>query len=386
MIRSRPKLVQVITRLIVGGAQLSMLALCEDLAADFDITIVCGPQTGEEGSLHRMARQLAPVIVLDALRRELNPRWDPMAVHALRRTLSRLDPDLVHTNSSKAGICGRFATAPLRARCVHTVHGWGHTPTDPWWRRRVFVGLERAAARRSAAIIAVSEETRRSGLRLQIGTSDLYRVIPEIVDTNPLDPDFAASRVRARESLGLRSSDEVIGWVGRFVAQKDPVTLASALAETLRLRPGARAVLVGDGPERGAVEAFLARHGVRERVMFTGVVHGARSLMPAFDVVVHPSGWEGQPIVVQESLAERIPVVTALVSGVRDLIEDGVNGFVVQPRSSGEMAQAVNRVLSARSMAVPLTSALRASVAQPGRRATVEQHRALYESLLSGEP
>jgi glycosyltransferase involved in cell wall biosynthesis len=381
----RPRVIHVITRLIVGGAQLSVVSLCEGLGEDFDMRIIAGPQTGVEGSLHRRAAATASLTVIDALRREISPRWDPVAVPTLRRVLRRLDGDIVHTHSSKAGIVGRFAAAGLRARVIHTVHGWGHTPADSWLRRAGFIALERVAAARCDALVAVSADNRDEGLAHRIGSRELYHVIPELVDLNPLDADFDQSRDLAREALGIPGDVEVIGWVGRFVEQKDPQTLSRVLSRLLLDRPLSRAVLVGDGPARGDVEATLRVAGVGDRVTFTGVVEGARKLMPAFDVLVHPSLWEGQPIVVQEALAERIPVVAARTSGIGELIRNGQSGFVVAPRAPEDMARAVAAVLDAPESSPPLSDVLLDDLrATHGSATVLQSYRDLYDALLKG--
>ena len=144
----RPRVVHVITRLVVGGAQLSVLALCEGLREHFDVRIVAGPQTGREGSLHRRAAEIAPLTVVEALRREISPRWDPVAIPRLRSLLRTLDGDIVHTHSSKAGIVGRFAAAPLRAESsIRSMAGVTRRLTQGCIAP-AFIALERAAARR----------------------------------------------------------------------------------------------------------------------------------------------------------------------------------------------------------------------------------------------
>ncbi len=379
----RPRIIHVITRLIVGGAQLSVISLCEGLRDDFDIQIVAGPQTGPEGSLHRRAAAAAPLTIADSLRREISPRWDPVAVPALRRLLRRLDGDIVHTHSSKAGIVGRFAAAPLRARSIHTVHGWGQTPADPLLRRAAFIALERAAAKRCDALVAVSADNRAEGLAHHIGRPDIYRVIPEVVELEPLDPDFLRSRERARQALEIDAGVEIIGWVGRFVEQKDPQTLARVVMGLLLDRPASHAVLIGDGPRRGDVEGALRGAGMGDRVTFTGVVHTARMLMPAFDVLVHPSLWEGQPRVIQEALAERIPVVSARASGIVELIRNGETGFIVAPHAPEEMIAAATIVLDTPALRAPLPSrAIDELRAKHGRAVVLDRHRELYDALL----
>jgi glycosyltransferase involved in cell wall biosynthesis len=379
---SKPRVVQVITRLIVGGAQLSVLELCRGLREHFDLRVICGPDHGAEGSLREAASEIAPVTVIPTLRREVSPHHDLAALLTLRRVFREGAPAIVHTHSSKAGILGRLAATP-EAKVIHTIHGWGHTPDNPGWMSRLFVTLEQVAATHSDALVAVSSDVREEGLRRGIGEPTKYRVIPELVDFEPVAGQFSAARQEARRRLGLADDEEVVGWVGRFVPQKDPETLLGVVERLLAARPGARAVLVGDGPLRVEVESEVARQGNARRTIFTGVRDDARHLYAAFDVVLHVSRWEGQPLVVQEAIAERIPVVATDAEGVRDLVLDGVTGYVIDPGDIHAAAEAVTRVLEGATVRAPLAEAAIEDVARRnGRGIALERHLELYEELL----
>jgi glycosyltransferase involved in cell wall biosynthesis len=174
----------------------------------------------------------------------------------------------------------------------------------------------------------------------------------------------------------------VIGWVGRFVPQKDPQSLADAIARILKIRQDAVAVLIGDGPRRREVAGRL--HEYAHRVHFAGIQKDARRLYAAFDVLLHPSLWEGQPLVVQEALSERIPVVMSRVASSHDLIRDGVNGFVVDPGNGAAVAERALVVLDTDSLRPPLgTNAVRHLADRTGSGRCVEAHRALYRRLLT---
>lgn len=382
--QGKPRLVHVITRLIVGGAQLTAIRLCDLLSDTYDTYLLTGPQIGVEGSLHEMARAATNVTIVPGLCREVDVRKDVGAVREVRHLIAQIDPAIVHTHSSKAGIVGRTAAVRGNARVVHTVHGWGHTPGDPLLRRAMFVGLERLAARHTDALIAVSEDVRAEGLRRRIGTSDQYHVIPGLVDLEPRSPDFALARRRARNALGIDEHVPIVGWVGRFAAQKDPETLIAAMAAVLHEHREARAVLVGDGTMRQSVERGLADPGIASRVLFTGVRHDARDLYAAFDVLMHPTLWEGQPLVIQEALAERIPVVSARVNGTQALIQDGVNGYLVDPGDHPAFSRRILEVLHGGGPSSPLPAeATERFAALAGEERSLTKHRDLYASLIS---
>jgi glycosyltransferase involved in cell wall biosynthesis len=380
---TRPRVIHVITRLIVGGAQRTVLELASALVDEFDVEIVCGPDEGPEGSLRAAVAEVAPVTVVPALRRDIRPFDDLRAVRQLRHVLEQRQVDVVHTHSSKAGIIGRRAS-PRTARLVHTIHGWGHTPADSAPRRWLFVALERRAAVRSDALVAVSEDTRDEGLRLGIGRADQYRVIPAgLVDFGLPAGGWAGARARARTELGIAPAAEIIGWVGRFSDQKDPPTLVRALEQTLLARPEATAVLVGDGPRRREAEARLRESAARDRVQFTGLRPDARRLMPAFDVLLHPSRWEGQPLVVKEALAERVPVVATRVSGVNELLGDRRLGAIVAVGDAAGMAEAAVSILEDPRRRAPVAEEAVAVVAERfGHDRVIAGHRELYREMV----
>jgi glycosyltransferase involved in cell wall biosynthesis len=381
--KERPSVVHVITKLVVGGSQLTVVGLCTRMIGEFEAHLVAGPEEGVEGSLRHAVPDAVSVYRIPSLRRDVDPVHDALAVGALRRLLRAIRPDIVHTHGSKAGVVGRLAARGCAACVVHTVHGWGHTPDDATLRRQAFVRLEQAMARHTDALVAVSRDVRDEGLRCGIGEPSRYVVIPAFVDLDPADPDFRSAQSRARAELGIPRERVVVGWVGRFVPQKDPTTLVPALAHVLHARRDAYAVLVGDGPLRREVEAGLIAEGVGDRAIFTGVRVDARLLYPAFDVVVHPSRWEGQPMVVQEALAERVPVVASRVAGVGDLLVDGGNGYVVTPGNASELARRTLDVLTDARLRAPLGDEMaRRLRAVTGADRCVTGHRELYARLL----
>jgi glycosyltransferase involved in cell wall biosynthesis len=379
----KPVVVHVITRLCIGGAQLTVLRLCRDLKRDYDVRVVCGPDVGQEGSIFDAVAREVPTTLLPVLRRSIRPFDDARALAALRSFYRRTRPAIVHTHSSKAGFIGRLAARGSGARVVHTVHGWGHTPLDPAARRTAFVAAERIAARYSDALFAVSEDVREEGLRRGIGRRGQYRIVPESVDYSPSNRDFAAARDRARRALRLDPERPVVGWVGRFMPQKDPETLGRAVAQLLTVETGAQAVFIGDGPNRAHVEGFIGQSGLSERATFAGFRRDVRSLYPAFDILLHTSRWEGQPRVVQEAIAERVPVVTARAPGTRDLLSTGDVGIEVPPGDVDAFVAAVRAILDDRSRRAPLPAdAVRAVARRNGHDLALEEHLRLYSELL----
>jgi glycosyltransferase involved in cell wall biosynthesis len=207
-------------------------------------------------------------------------------------------------------------------------------------------------------------------------------VIGEPVDMRARRNDFDAARAAARAVLKLPPDADVIGWVGRFAAQKDPRTLADVVSRVLLERHNAYAVLVGDGPDRALVESLLRPEAAERRVRFTGERDDVRELYPAFDVLLHTSRWEGHPRVVREALAERVPVVTARVAGTDVVSSDIRFGIEVEPGNVGAFVDALATILDSGYRRAPIDDAalapLRASADEPYRLT-----RELYDTALA---
>lgn len=363
------RVLQVVTELVVGGASLTMLDFAEDLAGDHELLIAHGRLDDPANAAARRAREHFPTYELPRLARPLDPYPDLLATRAFAALCRRVRPDVIHTHSSKAGFIGRFGALPQPGIRLHTIHGWGHTPLDAAPRHALLVGAERLAARRTTKLIAVSGEVRDEGLALRIGRPEQYAVIGAPVDMRPSASDFGAVRAAARAGLGLPDDAEVIGWVGRFSAQKDPAALVAAIGALLARRPHAYAVLVGDGPDRLDVEAHLAAEIAERRVLLTGLREDVRALYAGFDVLLHTSRWEGHPRVVREALAERVPVVTARVGGTSVVASDRALGTEVAPGDPIAYAAAVEAILDS-----------------PARRAPIDEHALAPLRAAADEP
>ena len=369
------RVLQLVTELVVGGASLTMLDFAEDLAGEHELVIAHGRLDDTGNAAARRARQRFPTYELPALQRQVDWRSDLPAARSFVALCRHVRPDLIHTHSSKAGFIGRLGAPPSAPVRLHTIHGWGHTPADDAARRRWLVAAERLAALRTTRLIAVSEEVRDAGIALRIGRPSQYSVIGAPVDMRPPADDFDLARSQARQRLRLPQDAEVIGWVGRFSAQKDPETLVAVLRRTLIERHNAYAVLIGAGPERALVEASLRAEIAARRVLMSGVRDDVRALYPAFDVLLHTSRWEGHPRVVREALAERVPVVSARVSGTGVISSDPRLGAEVPPGDALAYRAMLDAILDSPTRRAPVD----AQALRPLRAAAGEPYRLMRE-------
>ncbi len=196
------RIVHVITRLILGGAQENTLLTVEGLHHRYgdDVTLITGPAEGPEGDLFdRAAAQGLKVEVMPELVRAIRPGSDWKAYSKLRASIRRLKPDVVHTHSSKAGILGRAAAWDERVPAiVHTIHGLPFGPFETPLKNRLYIALERWAARRCHAIVGVCDAMASQALAAGVGRPKQYRTVYSGMDVEAfLNPPAPARRKSA---------------------------------------------------------------------------------------------------------------------------------------------------------------------------------------------
>lgn len=315
------KIVQLITRLIVGGAQRIAIETAVELRRrGHDAEIWCGLQAGPEGSLaDEAASRGVPIVRVPPLVKEISPTRDLAALRWLRRRLGVERPAVLHTHSSKAGIVGRHAARVAGIHhVIHTVHGWGWSERTPAPARAAFIAAERAAARWADRLIAVSESIRDEGLRRGIGRPDQYAIVRPGVDTAGYT-DLEGLRARGdevRAQLGIPGDAIIAGTVGRLSPQKNPLAIVEAAGAV----PGLHWLLVGDGPLRGVIEERARALGVADRIHLAGLRADIPSCLGAMNLFVLASLWEGLPLTILEARAAGLPIVACDAGGTREAV------------------------------------------------------------------
>ncbi len=317
----------LVTLAEVGGAQSYVASLLPALVARFDVTVAAHG----DGPLRSAAEEAgAHFVPLKNVRREVNPLRDLAGLFELIRLLRRERPDILHANSSKAGVLGRLAAAisgvPIR---IFTAHGWAFA-AHSGLAARAYRVADRLMRPLTTATICVSERELEAGLAAGTCTSDATVVIPNAVDVG------AAPR-----SVSTRQPPLLVA-VGRLKAPKDFQTLVRALG---RLPSGSfEAMIVGDGPDRPQLEETIRTSGLSDAVRLTRERNDVPRLLAAADVFVLASRSEGHPVSVLEAMAAGLPVVASRVGGVPEQVVEGETGLLVDPGDPELLAAALERL------------------------------------------
>jgi glycosyltransferase involved in cell wall biosynthesis len=208
------------------------------------------------------------------------------------------------------------------------------------WFLRIF---EERMLERSNKIIAVSDFTRRELKQYYKVKQDKIRVIHNGVDTSKFQP--ASDKRKAKEELGFNPDDIAVLSVGRLYARKGLFTLIESMPAVVRRFPRVKFIISGKGQsnEMKKLVSHATRLGVRDHIVFTGYFPDRKlpRLYQAADVFAFSTFYENLPFAVLEALSTGLPVVTTRVGGIPEMIEDGKNGFLVQPFNSRELSDRV---------------------------------------------
>ncbi len=377
----------VITRMILGGAQENTLLTCEGLRArGHEVTLITGPAIGPEGELLSRARAGGyRVIVLDSLRREIRPGRDRAAAAELRRLLAEIGPDVMHSHSSKAGILARRAAAKVGGmKIVHTVHGLAFHRYESWLRNRLYIALERAAAKRTDAIISVADAMTAQALAAGVGRAEQYTTIYSAMEVEAfLQRPRKTDKVRAAMKLPRKAV--VVTQVSRLAELKGH----EFIIEAARQIPDERVCfcLVGDGRLRGRIESQIAELGLAKRFRLTGLVSPDRipALLHASDILVHCSLREGLARALPQAMLAGLPVVSFDVDGAREVV-DANTGILLAPKDSPGLKLALETLADCPPLRKQLGAAGQAKCREMfDHNRMVDQIEALYRRLMGDE-
>jgi glycosyltransferase involved in cell wall biosynthesis len=375
------RVLHVITRLTLGGAAENTLASMVALAgAGYDGPLAVGLAESDRASAEDARRRGVTLVDVSGLGREVGPR-DLVALAQLVALVRRLRPAIVHTHTSKAGFVGRLAARLARVPAViHQPHGhifYGYYGAG---RTALYVGLERLAARWTDRIVTLTDRGTDEHLARGIGRRAQYRTVPSGVPTAELRAR-APGRAEARRALGLPADAFVVGALGRLVPVKGFDVLVAALPAVAAAVPSARVLLVGDGPERAALQAQAAACGVGRRLHLTGATAEIARALAACDVLAAPSRNEGMGRALVEAMALGVPVVAAAVGGIPAVVGDGEGGRLVPAGDAAALAAALVELGVDHGLRAKLAAAAPARAEAFSAEAAAAALRAVYDEV-----
>ncbi len=352
-------IVHIITRLILGGAQENTLITCKGLAQrGHKVTLVTGPALGPEGGLFEQTQNAGyDVIVLDALRRAILPWHDLTTYRQLKDLLRRLEPDIIHTHSAKAGILGRFAGYALKGtfadkpstapHVVHTIHGLAFHPYQSALLNRFYIAVERAAGKRTDAFISVADTMSEKARTAGIGLDKPYTTAYSAIEQDGYRTQPSAEQIADfRQQHGIPQNAVVFICIARLAELKGHKYIIESAKTLAKEYPHCYWLFVGDGALTETIKADIRTAGLSNRFAFTGLVPPEQIPLTLYasDILVHCSLREGLARVLPQAMLCQKPVISFDIDGAKEVVTPDT-GFLIEPENSGQLIAAFRTLL-----------------------------------------
>lgn len=346
------KISYVITSLDYGGAERQLLALAKGIRQrgwDVDVTTLIAPNAFTED----LSAAGIPLHSLGMKRGVADPR----AVVKLARRIRARAPAIVHSHMVHANLLSRvsriMAPVPLLISTAHSMIEGG----------RLIEMAYRLTDRLCDLTTNVSPAAVERYVARKLVPRWRIRYVPNGVDLNEFARD-SKDGTAIRRSLGV-TSEHLWLTVGRLDPVKDHGNLLRAWASVASERAGTL-VIVGEGPEKGAVRDLIRELGISERVRMLGARPDVKNLLTAADSFVLSSKFEGLPMVLLEAAATELSIVATDVGGVSEIVQHGETGYLVAPQNHEALATAMRRTME-------LDPAIRQEFGARGRRRVIER-------------
>ena len=257
----------------------------------------------------------------------------------LHGILSKEKFDIVHTHGYFADIIGSVTSHLHNVPHIATCHGFISNDV----RLKIYNIIDKLLLRYCAKVIAVSEEIKINLVKSGINEEKIVNIQNAVKNTLSAS-QLQCLREEKRKQLSIEKDEFVVGYAGRLSKEKGLCYLIRAgVLLNLRIR-NFKIIIMGDGPERRALEYTVAQEGLQETVIFTGFVTDVEEWLPAMDIFVLPSLSEGTPMALLEAMSKGRPVIASRVGGVPMVVDDNITGFLVEPGNSAAIAEKIRYI------------------------------------------
>ena len=420
-----PRVLRIINRLNLGGPTYNAAYLTKHLAPEFETLLIAGNKDETEASSEFIVDSLGlKARYVNGMYRSLNPLKDRKAFSEIKQIIREFKPDIVHTHAAKAGALGRLAAAQCKVPViVHTFHGHVFHSYFNSMVNNVFINIERYLAKKSSAIIAISDLQKKELTKdFKICEADKVTVVPLGFDLHRFQTNQTEQRKQFREFYGLDETTVAVGIIGRLVPIKNHTMFLQMVKNVKKsVTQNVKFFIIGDGEDRMKVEAkcnelgitFEAKHWIEDEnirnaelrmqnnfsstpnstsrtphsdIIFCSWMQNIPTALAGLDLITMTSFNEGTPVSLIESLAANKPVVSTNVGGVANVVQENVTGFLTKTSELDIFSQHVKNLVANRGLRDQMGRKGFESVNQKfGYERLVEDVRQLYWQLLNNK-
>lgn len=332
-----PRVLRILNRLAVGGPVLNACYLTKYMAPRFETLLVVGEREHHEKSAEYLTDQLGiQFVTIKGMGRSLNPASDYFAYKELRKLIRNFKPDIVHTHAAKPGALGRLAASAEKVPAiVHTFHGHVFHSYFNSAKSRFFINTERYLAKKSDAIIAISEQQKKELVQdFKIAPEEKFKIVPLGFDLDRFQTAQEEKRKKFRTEFSVADDEIAIGIIGRLVPVKNHYLFMKAIKHVFdNTGKKVKAFIIGDGETRPDLENVANEVGIkfstekdavhRHPLVFTSWRSDVDVINAGLDIISLTSFNEGTPVSLIEAQAANKPIVSTRVGGIADIVIEG---------------------------------------------------------------
>lgn len=266
-------------------------------------------------------------------------RSDFKAIWNVRKMIKKYRPDIVYAHSSKAGAIARVANIGEKNYCIYNPHGWAFNMRCSAGEQWAYTIIERIASHFCEKIICISDAEKKSALEKKICPEEKLQVIYNGVDIQAYESG-TSTKVN-RKQLEIPDNAFIVGMVGRISPQKAPDIFVQAAALIKRAIPSAHFIIVGGGDQEEEIKEYARKMNILDSLHITGWVDDPMNYVDLFDVACLLSRWEGFGLALPEYMMAGKPIVATRIDAIPYIINDGVNGLLVNVDDAEDSANAI---------------------------------------------
>lgn len=275
---------------------------------------------------------------INAHRIIIKSAFSPSLLFNIRKLAKRLNVNIVHTHGYKSDIAGILACTGLKVKKITTVHGFIDTDS----KLKIYNRMNIFALKFFDRVITVNHPQKEYLLRRGIKEKKIT-VIHNAVDPEEFSREKIDSNIR--HELGISPEEHVLLYLGRLSEEKGTHNLIPVLWKVVQTHPQSVLLIAGEGPQKNKLESMVREKSLETKIRFPGYRKDSVNLLGASDVLLLPSRTEGIPNSVLEAMSMQVPVVATRVGGTPEIMNDGVEGFLVPPENPDLLADAVIKIL-----------------------------------------
>lgn len=333
---TKAKVLHIITRLAVGGAQdNTLITVAKSDRHRYTVELASNPEGMWSDRALGVADKFHP---LPHLVNPINPSQDLQTLKQLVTLIKQEKFDVVHTHSSKAGILGRIAAKIAKVPViVHTIHGFAFNDLMPMWQQQMYINLERIMRPFTDFFITVSELNRQQAAQLGILSLENSKTIYSGIDFAKLDQPTNAEETK--QNLNIPPDTKIILMVGRLDPQKAVHFLIQAFAQVVKQQPQTLLLLVGEGELQPQLESLAEELAIADKVKFLGVTEDVPAIIKIADIFALSSLWEGLGRAMTEAMLLGKPVVVPNIYGIPEIVHHQETGLLFTAGNIQELSQ-----------------------------------------------